>query len=302
MYYLVYGFLYTVSLLPMWFLYGISDAVRWLLFRVFGYRRKIVRDNLKKAFPGKSDAEREEIRRKFERNFTDTFIETVKYFSASRDYLMKRMQGNFELFDDIQRKGQSCQVQLGHNFNWELLNLSYGCYCNMTALSVYLPLQNKVMDRIFVKLRGRTGNKLLPATQISRAILPYRGQQYLLGLIADQAPGNMANVWWMYFFGQPTPFTRGPEKNAMVHHLPVVFIHVTKWKRGHYRMHAELVTEDASMYQPGELTFLYRNFLEKVMQDHPDMWLWTHRRWKRRWEASHAERWIDPSPPPPIEP
>ena len=83
MYYLVYGFLYLVSLLPFSILYLLSDFVYILMYYVFGYRKTVVMGNLAIAFPEKSLTEREVIASAFYKNFVDTFIETIKLLSMS---------------------------------------------------------------------------------------------------------------------------------------------------------------------------------------------------------------------------
>lgn len=287
-----------MSLLPMWFLFGLSDVIRWLLFRVFGYRRRVVRENLKIAFPEKTQKEREKIRSGFEKNFTDTFIEMLKLFSASKEFLMKRVVGNYEVFNELYDRGLRCQGHMGHNFNWEMMNLTFGYYCKHPLLGVYMPLANKTMDRIFFEMRSRTGTKMLPATDMRNAMLPYRNEQYMLGLVADQVPGQVHRAWWLYFFGQPTPFTPGPEKGAVAGNIPVVFVRSVKIKRGYYRLIAELATDSPADLPHGELTRRYRDFLERVIRENPDMWLWSHRRWKRTWDPAFAENWIDKAPMP----
>ena len=301
MYYLVYGLLYTMSLLPIQILYGIGSFAGWLLFRVFGYRREVITNNLARAFPDKSGEDRALIRKKFERNFTDTFIEVVKSISWPESTIKKRMTGNFDLIHELYEKGLSCQVHLGHNFNWELLNLAYGYYAGgMPLLTVYMPLHNKVMDRIFRKLRSRSGNILLPATNMRAAMMPYRNSQYALALVADQVPGNTHSAWWLRFFDTPTPFIPGPEKGARAGNIPVAFAQVTKVKRGYYQVEITLVTENPASYPPGALTRMYRDYLEKTMRQHPDMWLWSHRRWKHAWNSSYASQWIDTTPIPTV--
>src|ERR1700753_537143 len=100
MYYLVDGLFYGISLLPMWVLYGISDGIAFLLYAVIRYRRDVVANNLKIAFPEKTDAERQRIAKRFYRNFTDNFIETIKLLSASPAFLQKRFViDNPELLD-----------------------------------------------------------------------------------------------------------------------------------------------------------------------------------------------------------
>ena len=87
MYYVVYGLLWLLSLLPLRLLYVLSDACYGILFYIIKYRRDIVLNNLKNAFPEKTDEERFRIAKKFYHNLVDTFIETIKMISASRSYL-----------------------------------------------------------------------------------------------------------------------------------------------------------------------------------------------------------------------
>ncbi|MBZ5857940.1 lysophospholipid acyltransferase family protein [Flavihumibacter profundi] len=298
MYYLVYGFFYLFSLLPMWVLYGISDFACWLLFSVFGYRKNVINSNLAIAFPEKTKKERDGIASKFQKNFTDTFIETIKLFSASREFLMKRIKGEFEVLNALYDKGLRCQVHMGHNFNWEMGNLGYAFYCKYPLLGVYMPLKNKALDRIFKKIRSRFGTILIPATDMRKSMFPYRNSQYLLGLIADQVPGDIERAWWLNFFGMPSPFISGPEKGARAGNIPVVFINITQTKRGHYYLHVQLATETPADLPEGEITRRYRDFLEKVIREHPEMWLWSHRRWKKPWKPDYHARWIDIQPAP----
>jgi KDO2-lipid IV(A) lauroyltransferase len=298
MYYLVYGFFYLLSLLPLWMLYGLSNFTCWLLFRVFGYRKWVVKMNLALAFPNKTEAEREAITRAFQLNFTDTFIETIKLFSANKKWLMEHFKGDFHVMNELYDKGLKCQVHMGHNFNWEMGNLAYNYYCKHPMLGVYMPLQNKTMDRIFKKLRSRTGTILLPATDMRRSILPFRDKQYLIGLVADQVPANPNRSWWLNFFKMPTAFIPGPEKGARAGNVPVVFVHITKEKRGHYYLHATLAAENPAQLPEGELTRQYRDFLEEAMKQNPEMWLWSHRRWKKPWDKSYQSHWIDVLSPP----
>ena len=191
MYYLVYGFLYLLSLLPMWMLFGLSDGLAFLLYTGIRYRRAVVTANLRHAFPEKTEAERRRIARRFYRNFTDNFIETIKLLSASPEWLEKHfVLDNPELLDYFYDQGRKLQLHMGHCFNWEIANLVMPKRTRYTFLVTYMPLTNKNFERMFLRLRARTGTVLLPATRMSRAIIPYRNQQYMLVLVADQAPGG----------------------------------------------------------------------------------------------------------------
>jgi len=289
MYYLVYGLLYLLSLLPLPVLYLFSDLAYFIIYYFAGYRKKIVQHNLFIAFPEKTKEERERISRQFYRNFTDNFIETIKLLSVGKKFIEKHYTSDVQVLDELYRQGRKCQIHLGHNFNWEVANLAMAYYTPYTMLTVYMPINNKSFDRLFKKLRSKTGARLLPATQMSTAMLPYRDQQYMLALVADQNPGIPSRAYWFHFFGKPTPFVTGPEKGARSNNAAVVFLYFTKKKRGYYEGHIELATDAPKSLPETELTRIYVRYLERVIRDNPEMWLWSHRRWKHEWKPEYGK-------------
>lgn len=294
MYYLVYGSMYLLSLLPMWLLYGLSDALALLLYGVIRYRRGIVLSNLRNAFPEKTEEERLRIARKFYRNFTDNFIETLKLLSASNAFLEKRLVlDNIELLDYFYDSGRKVQLHLGHTFNWEIANVAIPLRTRYTFLVAYMPLENKLFERLFLHLRSRTGSVPLPATRMQRAILPYRNELYALALVADQAPGGPENSYWLDFFGRPTAFIRGAERGARIGDIPAVFVRIYRSSRGHYRVHLTTLAEHPRDLPEGELTRRYRDMLEEAIRLQPEGWLWSHKRWKFSWKENLSPFWIE---------
>jgi KDO2-lipid IV(A) lauroyltransferase len=292
MYYIVYGLLYLISLLPLRVLYILSDAFYVLAYRILGYRRKVVLDNLQLVFPEKSLAERKKIASRFYHNFIDSFIESLKMVSASDAYIQKRVSGNWEVLNDLYKTGRSCQIHLGHTFNWEWANLAGAKEMHYTFLGVYMPIKNKIFDRLFRKLRSKSGSVLIPATDMRHAMMPWRHRQYCIGLVADQAPANPEKSFWLNFFGKPTPFVTGPETGARGGNIPVVFANIEKPRRGYYNVVFTLAEMEPGALERGELTLRYAHYLENVIKQQPDMWLWSHRRWKREWKEEYRNHWV----------
>src|SRR4051812_46362995 len=87
-YYLSLPLIYFLSVLPFRLLYLVSDGLFILLFRVTGYRKKVVLQNLRNSFPEKSEAELEAICRKFYHHLCDFFLETVKMLTISKSRLL----------------------------------------------------------------------------------------------------------------------------------------------------------------------------------------------------------------------
>ena len=128
---------------------------------------------------------------------------------------------------------------------------------------------------------------------MQRAILPYRNEQYLLTLVADQAPPHSGNAYWLNFFGRPTAFVRGPERGARIADIPVVFARFYKSVRGHYRVHLTVGADHPAQLPEGELTLRYARFLENAIRLDPDLWLWSHKRWKKEWKEEFSKLRID---------
>ena len=299
MYYIVYGILYLVSLLPFFILYAIADFFFVIIYFLIRYRKDVVFENLRKAFPEKNEKEIRSIARRNYRNFIDNWIETIKLLSISKKNLNKRVSGNFEIFFHLFQTCKSVQVNLGHFFNWEIMTLHTGINQPYTFLTVYLPQSSKIMNRLINKLRSKWGNPQLPAGDIARAIIPWRRKQYLLALGADQRPLFAHNGYWLYFMHQPTPFVKGPEKFAMVQDIPVVMMTTTRPKRGYYHFNYFLLAEDPKSLPEGELIRKYVQHLEKNIRLQPDLYLWSHKRWKHQWKPEYHDLWVDKKPPPP---
>ncbi|MEO8583719.1 MAG: lysophospholipid acyltransferase family protein [Flavitalea sp.] len=302
MYYIVYGLLYLFSLLPLKMLFLFSDFAYFLLYRVFGYRTKVVRINLKIAFPEKSPAEIKRIEKDFYLNFTDNFIESIKLISGGVKFARKHFHYDGSLLQTQFQKGNKSQINLGHFFNWEVGNIATTDMSSYPMLMVYLPIKNKIFERLMYKIRSSTNNPLLSAANMKNEMIPYRNELYMLALIADQVPGDLSRAYWLNFFGRPAPFLRGPERGAVAGNLSVFFARIIKIKRGYYKFDYELCTEDPASLPKGAITKQYADYLERAIRENPSGWLWSHRRWKSIYNPKYEKMWITDQQPGPNEP
>jgi len=301
MYYIIYGLLYSISLLPFFILYGISDFIFIIIYYLVGYRKKIVFSNLNIAFPEKSISEKKSIAKKFYRNLIDTFLEAIKLLSISEKQFNKRASMDFTVVKKLLDEGKNVQLHSGHQMNWEYANWAVANQVPVPWIGIYMRINNKALDRIFYKLRNKEKTVLIAANEFkSRAHTCFKSQ-YTIGLAADQNPGVPANAYWLNFFSKPAPFVTGPDKGARKNDAAVVFVRFVKLKRGHYRFDTEEITKHGSSLKEGELTLIYRDFLEKTIRMNPDNYLWSHRRWKWEYKPEYKERWIDIVPPPSLK-
>ena len=254
-------------------------------------------NNLKIAFPYKSEKERKAIMVKFYQNLTDTFIETIKLLSITESNLRKRAQVDFSGINSLLDKGLTIQFHSGHQMNWEYAHLIFAKKSRVPWVGIYMQISNSTMNRLFLKIRDRYNARMISARDFTRSIRAFYGTQHMLALIADQNPGYPKNAQWLFFFSKPAPFLASPEKGAVRNKTAVIFVNFIKLRRGYYKYDPIIITENASGFEEGRLTLLYRDFLEKNINAQPDNYLWSHRRWKFNYEDNLRKQWIDKKDP-----
>jgi len=284
MYYIVYPLLYLVSLLPFRVLYWLSDAIAFLLKDVIKYRKNIILKNLLIAFPEKTEAERIAIYKEFYKRFTDNFIELIKLISLPQKAVAKRFMRDINTLQSLYDQGFSVDIILAHTFNWEWANLAYSVDNPFIQLIVYAHVNNKTIERLMLKVRSRFGTKLIDSYKFKEQFKPYVNQQKSFVLVADQSPRFVQSAYWLDFFGKRTAFTKGPETSARMADNAVVFCRIKRIKRGWYTTELTLVTTHARETARGEITKASVKFFEKIIQDDPANYLWSHNRWKRKFE------------------
>ena len=222
-------------------LYILSDGIYGLLYYVV-YRRDVVMNNLLIAFPEKSEAERKQIAKEFYKNFVDNFIEVIKFVSISKKELQRRFTFDHQL-------SMICTYRQKYTINtWAFLQLGVCQYCLPAKIAypivlVYMPVENKIFNRLFKKIRERFGTHLVAATKFKNEFFPYSKGRYALGLVADQNPGGPENAYWTDFFGRKTPFLKGAERNARMNNEIVILVNFYKTKSGYYHSEFEIANK-----------------------------------------------------------
>jgi KDO2-lipid IV(A) lauroyltransferase len=289
-YYLFYGINWIITLLPLRILYLSSDFLFLLMYYFPGYRRKIVAANLRNSFPEKSQQELNIIEKKFYHHLCDLFVEVLNMTHMSKRELVKRIHfTNPELIDRFYNEGRDIIAIMGHYCNWEWLS-SDPIFVKQQMVSVYKPLENKHFDKFMNNIRARYGMVLIPMRQIAREIIENRKNNIrsIYAFITDQTPSGGDIKFWTKFLNQDTPVYLGAEKIAVKYDMPVVFVNISKIRRGFYTFSAELLFEHTAGLPEHLITETHVKRLEEVIRENPEYWLWSHRRWKHKREDTNG--------------
>lgn len=274
-------FLYLLSLLPFTFLYLISDLLFVILYYIVGYRRKVVEENLKNSFPEKTDEERKNIERKYYKYMADLMVETIKSISMSEKQVKKRMVAtNPELMHEYFSKGKSILAAAGHYCNWEMASLSFGFLTDKRRIIVYKPQSNAIFTDFFNRTRSRFGATMVAMKQTLRKMIEYKNELSFSVLVADQTPAVNDINYFTTFLNQPTAVFLGIEKLTKVLDCVVIFYRIDLVKRGYYTYTFVPLVEEPKLAKPYEITEAHVRYLESLIREKPEYWLWSHRRWK----------------------
>ncbi|SDK27848.1 KDO2-lipid IV(A) lauroyltransferase [Catalinimonas alkaloidigena] len=277
-------FLRVISRLPFWFWYGVSDVLAFLAYRVVRYRRNVVEENLHRAFPEKSDAERQRITKDFYRNLGDVIVESLKTISISPEALRRRVRPvNPELLLDPLARGEGVLVMTSHQCNWEWLLLGSSLFlAPYPILAVYRPLHNQFFDELMQQIRGRFGATPTPDRRLLREVATLRNQPFVTAMVADQAPAP-EHGYWTHFLHQETAFFRGSDRIAQAAGLRVLFTRMVRVGRGHYEISfTPIAAPPYNQEEPSQILDRYVEEAEAAIRATPADWLWSHKRWKHR--------------------
>lgn len=285
--------LWLLSKLPFGALYVLSDVLTFFLYRVVGYRVKVVRENLANSFPEKTEAERRQIERDFYRNLTDLLVETIKLASMTPEEVAQRMHyAGVDTVLPYLERGQTVLVLGSHLGNWEwMLPAAATLYPSTHVSAVYRQLGSPFGEALLTYLRTRMGGRLIRMQDVGRDVVRNRDQTRFLSMIADQTPPGGEIQFYTRFLHQDTPFFVGADKLAAGFRFPVVFLTMKRVRRGYYEATPRLLYDGLTPLpappkhvtdNPADhpITEAFARALEEGIRATPADYLWSHRRWK----------------------
>ena len=282
-----------IGWLPDFVLYGLADGVGWLLRRILHYRTGVVRDHLQTSFPDASEKQLKSYERAFYRHLGDLAMELFKLAAMGRRSLHRHvdLQG-IDVFRRLYDSGHNMiYLTLGHYGNWEWFT-GFQDFLPFTRMHVLYKRQKGITNYIMYRLRSKFGTRLIDRKVAPRQVLSLNrsGQDELLIFVSDQTPSIHNIHLFVDFLHRSTAVFTGMERLAAKTSSPVCYLDVVRKRRGRYVCTIELICEDASTMEEGEISRLFMNRLEETIRRQPPFWLWSHKRWKHTPEEIRSQR------------
>lgn len=281
-YLIVYPFIYLIASIPFNVLYVFSDFLRLIIYNLLGYRKKIVRSNLRKAFPHKSEDDLKWIEKRFYKHFCDITLEAFKSLSISSEEMQKRMVfKNLDVLTQFEKGNRSVIIMCGHYASWEWM-LSIGYHTVSQGYGIYTPIMNKYLNKLIIKIRKKHRGNLISRYSAIQQIknLHDEGNIAVYGFVSDQSPRPKPKSYWRPFLGVKVPVFVGAEMVARELDFGVVYAKINRVKRGYYEASFELISDQPKKTKLNRITDTFTEWLEQDIYSDPTQYLWTHKRFK----------------------
>ncbi len=185
----------------------------------------------------------------------------------------------FEHFQNALRAGKGVLFATAHLGNWELSAYAHALMAGPMLIMVR-PLDNPRIDALVARYRGLSGNSLIEKKEFLRGVVKALHANQAVGILIDQDAGLDEGVF-VDFFGRKASASAGFAKLAARTGAAVIPGYAL-WSEAEGKY---VLRFDAPIPITGDAhadTQAIQSHLEAVIREHPDQWLWIHRRWKTR--------------------
>lgn len=247
--------------------------------------RKIAEANFKIAFPEKPDVEVEAAIKKTYKNLGMIVVELCRQHRLNRDNISKIIpRDGLEKVEELLKRDKGVIIIGGHIGSWEMSGFGISAH-GLPMNAIGRPLDNPYLDKFLVSRRESSGQKIISKFGGMRDVLRVLKKKECIGLLVDQNAGREGI--FVEFFNKIASTWHTTAMLAMKTGAPVIA--VSSYREDNYIRHRFIVSDEIEVIKTGnddeDMITNTRNFnkvLEDIIRQHPEQWLWLHRRWKTR--------------------
>ena len=248
--------------------------------------RRAAMFNLRLAFPDWTDGKRRRIIRRMIQQIgwmAGEFSHFPKYSREKIESIVV-LDGS-EYFEQARRRGKGVLFLTGHMSAWELAPFAHALYGYPLHFLVR-PIANPRVNGLINQYRCLSGNRPIEKNRSARAVLKVLGEGGTVGVLSDQNTSLEEGVF-VNFFGIPASTTSGLARVALRTGAAVVpgFLCWDEERRIYclrFGPAVELRRTGDEEADVRENTARFTRVIEDYVTEHPDQWIWVHKRWKTR--------------------
>ncbi len=248
----------------------------FVLSYIMRYRYSVSLQNMTKSFPLASYEEISKYHKSFYKHLSRMLLEGLCVLRPT----LHIEKDSLKLLKDIKKENKHVILVLGHYGNWEVLS-QLPLSVDMKVQALYKPIKNKFWNRLMLSIRQKHGVELIPSQNALRTLVKQKNSPAITFFIADQFPGGSKGLV-VDFLSQPTRVLMGAEHIAKLLDAHVVYGELSPKDNHSWQLRVESICESAKQTDQGFISTSFFAKLEQSIQNLPHIWLWTHKRWKKR--------------------
>lgn len=260
-----------------------ASALAVLFFYIIPIRKKTVVENLSFAFPSYSNNEINKIAFNCYKSFSITLIELLSIPWLSREQMKNMITcSNADLIIERYKENKGVILLSAHYANWEYIALSVSLQIGIPFHVVVKPQRNPYVTRWLERARTKWINKIIPSGISIRQVYKELLDQNIVAMVADQR-GPREGIK-LDFLGRPAYFFPGPALLSIKTGAPLMYGIPVRQNDYSYKAEIFEVSKDNLPSDQDdkviELTRRHKEYMEKLIREHPEQWFWMHKRWK----------------------
>lgn len=254
-----------------------------LFFYLIPIRKKVVFNNLKIAFPENDINTNKKLAFRIYISFAITLVEIMCLPFLSKEELTNAIVcSNPEMIVNKFNEGRGVILLSSHFGNWEYIAISVAVQIQLPFSVVVKPLRNPLVYDWMNRVRTKFGNEVVPLGLSIRKTYQTLKEKKIIAMVADQrGPAEGVRV---DFFGKKVSVYSGPAALALKTGAPLICGIAVRDKNYKYKTElVEISTDNLPESEEEKILAIsqrYTSYLEKVIREHPEQWLWMHKRWK----------------------
>jgi Kdo2-lipid IVA lauroyltransferase/acyltransferase len=250
-------------------------------FLIVKARRQTI-ENLKIAFKEKNEGEVKRLSLEVFENLGKNAVDAIRLKNASWNEVSRIVEvKGMEHFDRAYKLGKGLVALTGHIGNFELI-ATYFALAGYKVSVIGRELYDKRLDKLLVENREKAGIQNIPTTAKAKEVIKTLKSGRALGVLIDQDSFRVRGIF-VDFFGRPAKTPIGPILLAQRTGSPIVPLAIIRKENDNYKMiiREEIKTETPEDKEKElvELTRKGTKFLEDIIREYPDQWVWMHNRW-----------------------
>lgn len=270
-----------------------------VILRKLRLRERIVEQNLQLAYPGDTPEgirQRDKIHRAAYRHLGELSLEILLLLGPMRKFCKRygELRGIHHWLE-AKARGQGAIFLASHVGNWEIMAATGGL-AGIDLLMVTKHLKPEWLHQAIERGRASCGVRATYEPRTLKDVLAHLKRNGTVGFVLDQYAGPPVSVR-VPVFNQPVGTSSALA--MLARRTGAAILPVVNYRDAKGRLIVEIQAALPWEEHPdpgtelGENTARYSAVLERHIYEHPEQWLWIHRRFKGDLSPLRADEWAE---------